>query len=129
MAAVRLAAPPAVEATLSVQVGVVYEVAVNWVDAAGVTQPLVAYQAALSFSAGRAGDVVPAAVTNATNPVTVGRITLADTEPNMVITIPAVVTAALSFSRLRAVLDVTDVSGVPRRWMEADVVLDRGTGY
>jgi hypothetical protein len=33
------------------------------------------------------------------------------------------------FRRLRAVLDVTDGAGAKRRWLEAECVLDRGTGY
>lgn len=129
MAVVVLGPPAVVEATLSIPQGVALELPLNWVDNLGATVPMSTWHASLAFSAGGTGEIVPVTVTDLTSAVTVGRITLADASPNMLIVIPAVVTAALSYRRLRGVLDVTDASGTPRRWMEADVTLDRGVGF
>ncbi len=129
MAVVVLGPPAVVEATLSIPQGVALELSLNWVDDVGATVAMSAWHATLAFSAGGIGEVVPAAVSDLTSQATVGRILLADISPNMTVIIPAVVTAALSFRRLRGVLDVTDLSGTPRRWMEVDVTLDRGVGF
>lgn len=129
MSAVLLGAPPAVAATLSIPQGVDFEAWLNWVDAAGVTIPMATYHASLSFSSGSAGEVGPATITDLTNISTVGQIVLANTSPNMKLFMPAVVTTPLVFRRLRAAMNVTDPSLSTRRWLEADVSLDRGTGY
>jgi hypothetical protein len=124
-------APPTFQDTylLEVKAGVVCEAWWNWVDGAGVTVDMSAYHAVLSFSLGGVGETVPAAISDVTSPATVGQIVLAGTSPNMKVTIPAAVTSGLAFRRLRATLDVTDLSLVPRRWLEATVTLDRGTGF
>lgn len=129
MTVVQVGPPAWVEAALSIPQGVDFEAWLNWVDAAGATLPLSAFHAALAFSAGGAGETVPPLISDTTSAATVGRISLADASPNMRLAIPAAVTETLAFRRLRAVLDVTDAAGVKRRWMEATVTLDRGTGF
>jgi len=106
-----------------------WDVWFNWLDTNGTTIPLSTYSASLTFSAGQSADVVPTAVTNLTLPATVGKITLADTSPNMKLHIPAAVTSTLKFRKLRAALLVVDPSGVKMRWLELDVTLNRSTRY
>jgi hypothetical protein len=126
---VLLGAPAAVDASLSIPQGVDFEVWLNWTDAAGTTIQMGTFHATLAFSQGGSGEVAPVAITDLTDGPSVGKVTLANTSPNCKLFIPAVVTAGLVFRKLRAVLDVTDSAGAKRRWLEADVVLDRGTGY
>jgi hypothetical protein len=129
MSVVLLGAPAAVEASLVIPQGVDFEAWLNWTAPDGTTLQLGTYHASLAFSAGGAGETAPQTITDTTNATTVGKVTLANVSPNMKLFLPAVVTAGLSFRRIRAVLDVTDATGSTRRWMEADVTLDRGTGF
>jgi hypothetical protein len=128
--AVLLGAPTAVEASISIPQGVDFESWLNWLDVpGGTTLQLGTFAATLAFSAGGSGEVTPPTITNLTDRNTVGKIDLANVSPNMKLFIPAVVTSSLVFRRLRAVLDVTDGAGAKRRWLEAEVLLDRGTGF
>lgn len=129
MSVVLLGSPPAVEASLSIPAGVDFESWLNWTDTVGTTLLIGSFHAMMSFSQPGSGEVAPPTITDLTSITTVGKITIANTSPNMKLFIPAVVTAGLAFRRVRAVLDVTDATGAIRRWMECDVALDRGTGF